>query len=151
VTDAPARVVIIDDEPDVCDLLGKVLARAGFAVEVAHTGEAGLALLERRPAECLVVDKRLPAMGGLEVAAEVRRRWPAMAVVLVTAHPEPFTLDSERPAAVLAKPFKSLEQVVTTVREAIDAHRVEKTPLTNLKERVAAVVAEIAPGRRKRE
>ncbi|MFT3710038.1 MAG: response regulator [Archangium sp.] len=146
------RVVIIDDEPAVCDLIGKLLMRDGYAVEAAHSGEAGLALLEKAPAACLVVDKVLPRMGGLEVAAEVRRRWPKVAIVLVTAHPEPFTLDSERPAAVLAKPFKNLEVVTQTVREAIETQRTaDKTPLTNLKERVAAVVAEITPGRRKRD
>jgi CheY-like chemotaxis protein len=136
----------------VCELLGKILSRDGYDVQVAHTGEAGLALLEHHPAACLVVDKVLPRMGGLEVAAEVRRRWPKVAIVLVTAHPEPFTLDSDRPAAVLAKPFKNLDVVTHTVREAIETQRTsDKTALTNLKERVAAVVAEITPGRRKRE
>lgn len=151
-TDTPsARVVIIDDEAEVCDLLGKVLMREGYDVHTAQTGEAGLALIEAQPPVCLVVDKLLPSLGGLEVAAQVRQRWPKVAIVLVTAHPEPFTLDTERPDAVLAKPFKNLEVVVTAVREAIEAQRTAKGPLTNLKERVAAVVAEITPGRRKRE
>lgn len=151
-TDAPsARVVIIDDEAEVCDLLGKVLMRAGYDVLTAQTGEAGLALIEAQPPACLIVDKLLPTLGGLEVAAQVRQRWPRVAIVLVTAHPEPFTLDTERPDAVLAKPFKNLDVVVNAVREAIEAQRNARGPLTNLKERVAAVVAEITPGRRKRE
>jgi CheY-like chemotaxis protein len=145
------RIVVIDDEAEVCELIGKVLIRAGHEVLVAHSGEAGLALLEANEVHCLVVDKLLPQMGGLEVVAAVRRRWPAIAIVLVTAHPEPFNLGAERPEVVLAKPFKNLAAVEDAVREAIEAHAADKGPLTNLKERVAAVVAEMTPGRRKRE
>jgi CheY-like chemotaxis protein len=148
-----ARIVVIDDEPAVCELLGKVLMREGHEVHCASTGEAGLELLAQHDVHCLVVDKLLPQMGGLEVMADVRRRWPHVAIVLVTAHPEPFNLDAERPEAVLAKPFKNLEAIVTAVQEAMDAvaGAARKDPLTNLRDRVAAVVAEITPGRRKRD
>ena len=145
------RIVVIDDEAEVCALIGKVLVRAGHEVLIANTGEAGIELLEAHQVHCIVVDKLLPQMGGLEVVAAVRRRWPSIAIVLVTAHPEPFNFDSERPEVVLAKPFKNLAAVEEAVREAIEAHRVERGPLTNLKARVAAVVAEMTPGRRKRE
>lgn len=145
------RIVVIDDEAEVCELIGKVLIRAGHEVLIAHTGEAGMALLENHEIHCLVVDKLLPQMGGLEVVAAVRRRWPSIAIVLVTAHPEPFNLDAERPEVVLAKPFKNLAAVEEAVREALEAHATAKGPLENLKERVAAVVAEMTPGRRKRE
>jgi two-component system response regulator GlrR len=145
------RLVVIDDDADVLALLGKVLLRAGHEVLSASTGEAGLQLLEQHEVHCVVVDKHLPQMGGLEVFAEVRRRWPQVPVVLVTAHPEPFNLEAERPEVVLAKPFKSLAAIEDAVREAIEAKPGARGPLTHLKERVAAVVAEIAPGRRKRE
>ena len=147
------RIVVIDDEAEVCELIGKVLIRAGHEVLVAHTGEAGLELLAAHDVNCLVVDKMLPQMNGLEVVAAVRRRWPSVAIVLVTAHPEPFNLDTERPEVVLAKPFKNLAAVEDAVHEALEVHasNSNKSPLTNLKERVAAVVAEMTPGRRKRE
>lgn len=145
------RIVVIDDEAEVCELIGKVLIRAGHEVLIAPTGEAGLELLEANEVHCLVVDKQLPQMGGLEVVAAVRRRWPSIAIVLVTAHPEPFNLGAERPEVVLAKPFKTLAAVEDAVREAMEALTTQKSPLTNLKERVAAVVAEMTPGRRKRE
>lgn len=145
------RLVVIDDDAEVLALLGKVLLRAGHEVLSASTGEAGLQLLEQHEVHCVVVDKLLPQMGGLEVVAEVRRRWPLVPVVLVTAHPEPFNLEAERPEVVLAKPFKSLSAIEDAVKEALEAKPVVRGPLTNLKERVAAVVAEIAPGRRKRE
>lgn len=146
-----ARIVVIDDELPVAELLGKVLERAGHSVAVAHSGEAGLAVLEAQGADCLVVDKLLPQMNGLEVVAEVRRRWPNIAIVMVTAHPEPFTLDAERPDVVLTKPFKSIESVEAAVQEALEAVAKTPGPLENLRQRVAAVVAEITPGRRRRD
>jgi two-component system, NtrC family, response regulator len=150
-----SRIVVIDDEPEVCELIGKVLVRAGHEVHAAHSGESGLALLEQHDVQCLVVDKLLPQMGGLEVVAAVRQRWPAVAIVLVTAHPEPFNLEAERPEVVLAKPFKTLEAIEDAVHEALEAMVAQqaqrKDPLTQLRDRVAAVVAEMTPGRRKRE
>jgi CheY-like chemotaxis protein len=145
----PARILVVEDEAEVCELLWKVLTRAGHDVVTAASGEAGLEVLSLGPVACLVVDKRLPGLGGLEVMAEARRRQPGLPVVLVTAHPEPFSLGDERPDAVLGKPFKSLAAVEDAVRAAIDAR--PPGPLSELRERVAAVVAEIAPGRRKRE
>ncbi len=144
------RVVVIDDEAAVCELLGKVLGRAGYEVQLAATGEAGLALLEQGAVDCVVVDKLLPRMNGFEVMARVRERWPATPVVLMTAHPEPFTLDVERPDVVLAKPFRNLAAIEEAVAHALATRRPQGA-LSQLKERVAAVVAEITPGRRKRE
>lgn len=145
-----SRIVVIDDDAEVCELLGKVLLRAGHEVLLADSGEAGLQLLELHQVNCLVVDKLLPQMGGLEVVAEVRRRWPSLSIVLVTAHPEPFSLGSHRPDVVLPKPFKTLAAIEEAVREAMDTQR-DRNPIANLKERVAAVVAEMKPNRRKRE
>lgn len=143
------RIVVIDDELAVCDLLAKVLTRAGFEVDVALTGEAGLAIFNDARIACLVVDKMLPAMTGLEVMSAVRQQFPRTAVVLMTAHPEPLSLDAERPEVVLAKPFKNLAVIEEAVREAMDAAE-RSTPLT-LRDRVAAVVSEISPIRRKRD
>jgi CheY-like chemotaxis protein len=139
------RVVVIDDDADVRELIGKVLVRAGHEVLAASTGEAGLALFDLHEVHCAVVDKLLPQMNGLEVLAAVRTRFPKVPVVLVTAHPEPFNLEAERPDVVLAKPFKNLKAIEDAVKEALDGVVVEKSALTNLKERVVAVV------RRKRE
>jgi DNA-binding NtrC family response regulator len=144
------RVVVIDDEAAVGELLGKVLGRAGYDVQVAASAEAGLAALDAGDVACVVVDKLLPRMNGLEVMARVRQRAPGAAVVLMTTHPEPFTFEAERPEVVLAKPFKNLEAIEEAVAQALEARRPQR-PLTQLKERVAAVVAEIAPGRRRRE
>jgi two-component system cell cycle sensor histidine kinase/response regulator CckA len=130
-------------------LISKVLTRAGYQVRTAVSGEEGLTLLEgAEDLACLVVDKILPGMNGLEVMAEARRRRPGLPVVLITGHPEPFQLGDERPEAVLTKPFQSLPALVETVSAAV---AVRGAPLTTLKDRVVAAVSELNPSRRRRE
>jgi hypothetical protein len=85
--------------------------------------------------------------------AEARRRWPALPVVLMTGHPEPFQLGDARPDVVLTKPFGNLQIVADAVASAVDAARPGRAEaaLTQLRDRVAAVVNEIAPGLKKRD
>ena len=144
-----ARVIVIDDEREVCELVGKVLLKAGYEVVTAQTGEQGLELLRKGSADCLLVDKQLPGLGGLEVIVEARRLMPLLPVVLMTAHPEPLQLGDARPTSVLTKPFSSLRSLLDAVSGAIDSARAETGPLQQLKDRVAAVVSEIAPGLKK--
>jgi CheY-like chemotaxis protein len=145
------RVVVIDDEREVCDLVGRVLQRAGWQVVTAATGEQGLALLAEGDAACLVVDKLMPGLGGLEVMAEARRRWPSLPMVLMTGYPEPFQLGDARPQVVLTKPFSTLQAISDGVAAAVDtlAPRTEGA-LSQLRERVVAAVTEIAPTMKKR-
>ena len=58
-------------------------------------------------------------------------------------------LGDARPTSVLTKPFSSLRSLLDAVSGAIDSARVEAGPLQQLKDRVAAVVSEIAPGLKK--
>jgi CheY-like chemotaxis protein len=144
------RVLVVDDEAEVCVLLARTLTRAGYEVLTAQTGEAGLALLDAGPVDCLVVDKMLPGMHGGEVMAAARRRFPGLPVVLISGHPEPFSFGDERPEVILGKPFRSLDAIEEAVAQAISAVR-EPSAVEALKERLTQVVAEIAPLRRKRE
>lgn len=143
------RVLVIDDDIDVCTLVAKTLSRAGYEVLTAQTGEAGLSLLEVSPVDCLVVDKQLPGMHGAEVLREARQRVPSLKVVLITGHPEPFSFEHDRPDVTLAKPFKSLAAIEEAVAQALAAER-EPSTVETLKETLSQVV-ELTPLRRRRE
>ena len=143
------RVLVIDDEPQIIELLSKVLVRAGYQVRTAATGEDGLALLEQFPADLLIVDKNLPRMHGGEVIVQARRRDPFLAVILITAFPEPFALGPERLNGYLGKPFKSLKAIEDAVVAALDSAE-ELRRRDELKSRLSQVVAELTPGAKKR-
>lgn len=144
------RVLVVDDEAEVCVLVARTLTRAGYEVLTAQSGEAALSLLEAGPVDCLVVDKMLPGMHGGEVMIEARRRQPALPVVLITGHPEPFSFGEERPDVTLSKPFKSLQAIEEAVAMAI-ASAEQPSAVETLRDTITQVVAEIAPLRRKRE
>lgn len=82
--DPPARIVVVDDELYNRDLLVRTFARAGEVVAAADAAEA-TALLERWVVDVLVTDMALGrSPTGVELAREVRRRWPSVRIVVVT-------------------------------------------------------------------
>jgi two-component system response regulator FlrC len=80
------RILVIDDEPGMRAGLAEVLARGGFTVEVAATGEDGLARLALGGVDLLVTDLRLPGLGGLDVVREARRAGQDLPVIVITAY-----------------------------------------------------------------
>lgn len=145
------RLLVVDDDAEVCLLVARTLTRAGYEVLTAQTGEAAVALLEAGPIDALLVDKMLPGMHGGEVMSEARRRFPNLPVVLMTGHPEPFSFAEERPDFILPKPFKSLAAIEEAVTQALASAADDGSPVETLRERLTQVVAEMTPLRRKRE
>jgi len=80
-----ARVLVVDDEPVVVDVLRDVLGRDGHEVEVAPDGVTGRGLLARARWDALLLDVMLPDVDGLEMLSWVREHDPDLAVVVITA------------------------------------------------------------------
>lgn len=78
------KILIVDDEPQVAEVLARSLARDGHDALVAHSGEEALRRLGEPDA--LFLDISMPGMNGLDVLAEVRRLRPALPVVVITGH-----------------------------------------------------------------
>jgi DNA-binding response OmpR family regulator len=66
------RILLIDDDPRLAEMVSEYLGRAGFRVTIASEGSAGLDRLAREPFDALVLDLMLPDMDGLEVCRQVR-------------------------------------------------------------------------------
>lgn len=84
---AEERVLIVDDEEDLRNLLAFNLREAGFTVDVCRTGEEGLTLLEERQPRVVVLDLMLPGISGTEVCRKVRAnpRIADVGVLMLTA------------------------------------------------------------------
>ena len=67
-----ARILLIDDDPRLAEMVSEYLGQAGFRVTIAPNGGAGLERLAREPFDALVLDLMLPDMDGLEVCRQVR-------------------------------------------------------------------------------
>jgi putative two-component system response regulator len=87
----PERVLVVDDEDAVRRAFARVLARAGYAVTEAASAAAALETLDAAagdaggaPFALALVDVRMPGGSGLDLAAEVARRYPDVAVIMLT-------------------------------------------------------------------
>ena len=82
--DQPGRIVVVDDDPTVADVVERYLVRDGHTVQCAHDGYEALRLIAERPPDLVVLDLMLPGIDGLEVCRRLRERWP-IPVVMLTA------------------------------------------------------------------
>ena len=103
------RVLVIDDEESVREILRDLLEAAGQEVWEASSGPEGLGILERQPMDLVCTDLGMPGMTGWEVAERIRARWPGLKVALITgwgARVEPEELEAHGMDLLIAKPFQ---------------------------------------------
>jgi len=112
------RILAVDDEESITDLLGMALRYEGFDVQVSHTGRQALrAVTDRRP-HLLILDVMLPDLDGFEIAKRLASRGDKVPILFLTARDT--TEDKVRGLTLggddyLTKPF-SLEELVARVR-----------------------------------
>ncbi len=82
---APAHVLIVEDEAALARLYVRALVAAGYRVDHASDGAAGLALLLAGSYDVVLSDVCMPRMGGLDLLAEIRLKRPDVPVILMTA------------------------------------------------------------------
>jgi two-component system OmpR family response regulator len=81
----PVRVLVVDDEPDIRDVLGRMLRAEGWAVAEAADGTAALAAARAVRPDAVLLDVMLPDMDGFAVLRELRARTPEICVLFLTA------------------------------------------------------------------
>jgi two-component system NtrC family response regulator len=79
-------ILVVDDEIRLLDVLSGVLEGLGYRPLATSSGPSALELLDREPVDLVLTDLRMPGMGGRDLLAEVRRRYPTMPVVIMTAY-----------------------------------------------------------------
>jgi two-component system phosphate regulon response regulator PhoB len=84
------RILVVEDEPDLLELVRFNLDQAGFKVETSDSGEDGLAALRRAPPDLLILDLMLPDLSGEDVCRAVRAdpRLAQMPIIMLTAKSE---------------------------------------------------------------
>ncbi|MDV3296907.1 MAG: response regulator transcription factor [Brachybacterium paraconglomeratum] len=116
-----ARLLVVEDEPNIRELLATSLRFAGFEVETAEDGASALALAEQANPDLVVLDVMLPDLDGFEVTRRLRAQGRRQPIVFVTARDS--VGDTVQGLTVggddyITKPF-SLEEVVARIRAVL--------------------------------
>jgi DNA-binding NtrC family response regulator len=131
-------ILIVDDEPLNLDLLEQELAELGYAVEKAGSGKAALEALVATPADLVLVDYQMPGMNGIEALGAIKKNYPALPVIIITAYG---TIERAVEAIkcgaddFITKPFDP-DHLAVVVRKALEQAR--------LKAEVEALTRELA-------
>ena len=80
------RVLLIDDEKELVTTLSERMDIRGIDNDWATSGEGGLEHLAQRTYDWVVVDLKMPGLGGYETIRTIKSRWPATRVILLTGH-----------------------------------------------------------------
>ena len=122
---AAGRLLVVDDEPEMCALLEAGLAKRGFEVTSRTSGDAALALLDQNDFDAIVVDLNMPATSGLDVASWVAANRPDTPVILITAFGSLETAVAAIRAGAydfVTKPFE-IESIGLTLGRAVSYRR----------------------------
>ncbi len=80
------RVLHVDDETDFAAAVGKRLARRGVTMRSVTSGREALEVLAEEPVDVVLLDIKMPGMDGITTLGEIKREYPLVAVIMLTAH-----------------------------------------------------------------
>ena len=139
------RILIIDDEASLRQMMARVLQRAGYEITTAANGTDGLVLISEHAFDLVYLDIRMPDMSGLEVLKSVHTKLPDLPVILFTAQPDLHSaLEALRHGATdyLLKPLKP--QTVIDRTQAVLAEKQEERRKRELQRQIEALQAELS-------
>jgi CheY-like chemotaxis protein len=112
-----SRVLVVDDDPDIRELLCAVLQDDGWEARPAANGKAALAVLEHWNPDLIVLDLMMPVMDGWTFADRMHERWQIPIVVLSAANNVAAHAQKLGAVAVVPKPF-DIAQLLPTLQSA---------------------------------
>jgi len=119
-----AKLMVVDDEKDVCDYATSFFSERGFETFSAQMGEEALKIIEKEKPDLILLDIRMEGMGGLEVLRRAKETFPDITVIMVTGvDDEDMMRDAKRLGAAnyITKPLllDELERVVLEHRKIL--------------------------------
>ncbi len=122
------KILLVDDDRDFRWAVGNVLEAAGYAVVQAQDGNEALRILEKDIPSLVLLDHRMPGPDGLDVAAEVKHRIPAVPIVMITAYGEVKSAVSAMKMGIydyITKPVDN-NDLLFTVKRAMEKQDLEQ-------------------------
>jgi len=119
-----ARILVIDDQEAIRRIVRRALEQAGHEVLDASDGEMGMAMLARHSADVVITDIFMPGQDGIVTLREIRKRFPAVKVIVISGGDSTGLMDLRQDAELLGavstlqKPFNARE-LMDKVRDAL--------------------------------
>ena len=120
--DTKPRLLIVDDELLIRDLLYDYFAARDFEIAVADSGARALSLIESERFDTVILDLKMPDMDGLQLTEEIRQHDRRLPIILITG-------------------FPSVESAIEALRHRIDDYFIKPVNLTHLRRAVESAVA----------
>lgn len=79
-----ARILVIDDEPQIRKMLKQMLEKAGHEAMLAENGSEGILLNKKTPADLIITDIFMPEKEGIETIMELRALWPSVSIIAIS-------------------------------------------------------------------
>lgn len=127
--DTCSRILIVDDEPLILEVLMVTLQDEGFSVTGANSGEEALELFKQTPFDIVLTDITMAKLTGLDLLFSFKKINPLVEVILMTAYASLETAQEAIKGGAyryLKKPFHDIDEVVDIVKEAVAAQREQR-------------------------
>lgn len=132
-----AKILVVDDEQDICTLISGFLSGEGYAVVTAQNSEEGLRLFREESPDLVIADIKMPGRNGIDLLKDIKAADPSMDVIVLTGHSNELTaIDCLHCGAYdyLLKPLEELDLLLASIQRAIQKRRLEARNLQLVKE-----------------
>jgi len=117
------KILVIDDDTDICLLLKRFLTKNGFVVEIAHNGRSGLERLDNFHPDLVMTDFRLGDIDGGELLVKIKERYPQVPVLIITGYSDikvAISVLKQGAFDYITKPLFP-DEILVTIRKALDS------------------------------
>jgi len=122
------KILIIDDEKSILDLLSVVFKKEGYSVETSLSAKTALELIDKEEFDLILTDIKLPQMSGMKILKYVKEKYPAMPVVMITAYGTiKQAIEALKMGAMdyIVKPF-NMEELKIIVAQGLENRRIQQ-------------------------
>ncbi|GBE41887.1 transcriptional activator protein CzcR [bacterium BMS3Bbin09] len=137
------RILIVEDEKSLADIIRKGLEEEGYAVDVAYNGEEGLYLAENEPSDIIILDIMLPGVDGMTILKKIRKAGVRTPVIMLTAKDTLMDKISGLDSGAddyLTKPFL-FEELLARIRALLRRNSEVKTSIVEIGDLVIDMAA----------
>jgi two-component system response regulator HydG len=139
------KILVIDDDVDICTLLSRFLGKKGFEVATAHTGNQAVELLKKQKYDLVVSDYRLGDLDGTEMLGKIKELYPEVPVIIITGYSDIKTAVNVIKGGAFDYVTKPLlpDEILHTIHKALDSQDEQSSSPVRVKTKTTSSTASL--------